>query len=99
MGRTQREPKSRVTSARGARRAPFKIGDKVCGTTYVRHERRGREAPERFEGVVVQIGSGWDGVDADRAYLWVKLADCTERQALIGDTELVEPAPQPQAAR
>lgn len=97
--RTQHEPKKKSASAIGAQRATFQVGDRVRGTTYVLHERRNREVPEPFDGTVVQIGSGWNRVDFERAYLWVKLADCTERQALVEDTELVESAPQRQVAR
>lgn len=71
---------------------PFQIGDRVRGTSYVSPERRGREEPEEFEGTVVQVGSGYAGVDADRALVWARLADGTERQALIRETELLPPA-------
>ncbi|MEU5835405.1 hypothetical protein ABZ820_17250 [Streptomyces diacarni] len=72
--------------------APFRIGDRVRGTSYVPPERLGREEPEEFEGTVVQLGSGYAGVDADRALVWARLADGTERQALICETELLTPA-------
>ncbi|WP_327286637.1 hypothetical protein [Streptomyces sp. NBC_01205] len=45
-----------------------------------------------YEGEVVQIGSGWDGVDADSAYLWVRLPDRTERRLVLKDCVLVPPA-------
>ncbi|WP_189262714.1 hypothetical protein [Streptomyces fuscichromogenes] len=45
--------------------------------------------PEPFEGVVVQVGSGYAGIDAGTAFLRVRLADHTERQALLTDTELM----------
>ncbi|GAA3902516.1 hypothetical protein GCM10023084_63730 [Streptomyces lacrimifluminis] len=67
--------------------APFLVGDRVRGTTYVPPDLRKREAPERFEGVVVQVGSGYPKVDAEGDFLWVRLADCTERQSLVADTE------------
>ncbi|MFI6625885.1 hypothetical protein [Streptomyces sp. NPDC050528] len=70
--------------------APFLVGDRVKGTSYVPPGPHRREAPETFEGVVVQVGSGYAGVDAEHAFLWVKLKDHTERQALVADTELVE---------
>ncbi|MFI6409282.1 hypothetical protein [Streptomyces sp. NPDC050548] len=70
--------------------APFLVGDRVKGTSYVPPGPHRREAPELFEGVVVQVGSGYAGVDAEHAFLWVKLKDHTERQALVTDTELVE---------
>ncbi len=66
---------------------PFLVGDRVRGTTYVPPGLRKREAPEPFEGVVVQVGSGYPKVDAEADFLWVRLADCTERQALATDTE------------
>ncbi|WP_371579001.1 hypothetical protein [Streptomyces sp. NBC_01314] len=67
----------------------FRVGDRVRGTTYVPPDLRRQERPEPFEGVVVQIGSGYDKVDAGRAYLWTRLADHTERQSLVEETELV----------
>ncbi|MGY1499084.1 hypothetical protein ACW4TU_21255 [Streptomyces sp. QTS52] len=67
--------------------APFLVGDRVRGTTYVPPDLRKREAPEPFEGVVVQVGSGYPKVDAEGDFLWVRLADCTERQSLVADTE------------
>ncbi len=67
--------------------APFKVGDHVTGTTYVPPEHRRWERPEPFEGHVVQVGSGYAGVDADRAFVWVRLPDGTERQALMNETE------------
>jgi hypothetical protein len=73
--------------------APFKVGDSVTGTSYVPPERRRFERPEPFAGVVVQVGSGYLGVDAEAAFVWVRLADHTERQALVTDTELDEEAP------
>ncbi|MFK0173972.1 hypothetical protein ACIQU5_34865 [Streptomyces sp. NPDC090306] len=72
--------------------APFRIGDRVRGVSYVAPERRRREQPEEFEGVVVQIGSGYAGVDANHAFVWVRLKNGTERQSLVCDTELLAPA-------
>lgn len=69
---------------------PFRVGDRVRGLSYVPPERRNREEAELFEGVVVQVGSGYAGVDAQFAFIWARLADCTERQSLVQDTELVE---------
>ena len=82
--------------------APFLLGDRVKGTSYVPPGPHRREEPERFEGVVVQVGSGYAGVDAEHAFLWVRLADHTERQALVTDTELAqeqENAPHPSQSR
>ncbi|MDH2387679.1 MULTISPECIES: hypothetical protein [Streptomyces] len=76
----------------GQETAPFRIGDRVRGTSYVPPERRGREEPEEFEGTVVQLGSGYAGVDADRALVWARLENGTERQSLISETELLTPA-------
>lgn len=80
---------ARGDAANGQVRAPFEIGDRVCGTSYVPPERLGRERPEEFEGTVVQLGSGYAGVDADRAFLRARLDDGTERQALIRETVLL----------
>ncbi|MFF4699952.1 hypothetical protein [Streptomyces chattanoogensis] len=71
--------------------APFKIGDHVRSMTYVPPEQLRQQQPELFEGDVVQIGSGYAGIDADRAFVWVRAADGTERKALISDTELWAP--------
>ncbi|MEW2636186.1 hypothetical protein AB0903_32230 [Streptomyces sp. NPDC048389] len=76
----------------GQETAPFRIGDRVRGTSYVPPERRGREEPEEFEGTVVQLGSGYAGVDADRALVWARLENGTEHQSLISETELLTPA-------
>ncbi|KPI29845.1 hypothetical protein OK074_6761 [Actinobacteria bacterium OK074] len=67
----------------------FRIGDRVRGTTYVPPDLRRHERPEPFEGVVVQVGSGYEKVDAAHKFLWARLADHTERQALVSETELV----------
>lgn len=69
---------------------PFQIGDRVCGTSYVPPDRRRRETPESFEGVVVQVGSGYAGVDRENAFVWTRLADCTERRSLVAETHLLE---------
>ncbi|MEV6397335.1 hypothetical protein AB0M39_21610 [Streptomyces sp. NPDC051907] len=76
----------------GQETAPFRIGDRVRGASYVPPERRGREEPEEFEGTVVQLGSGYAGVDADRALMWARLENGTERQSLVRETELLTPA-------
>ncbi|MCF3174574.1 hypothetical protein IPZ61_14725 [Streptomyces sioyaensis] len=68
--------------------APFKVGDRVHGVTYVPPDRLRWERPEPFEGDVVQVGSGYAGVDAEEAFVWVRLADHTERRARMADTEL-----------
>lgn len=79
-------------SGKGAPGAPFRVGDRVHGQSYVPPEQRRRERPEPFDGVVVQVGSGYAGVDAKNAFLWSRLADGTERQSLVSETELVESA-------
>ncbi|MFD9420451.1 hypothetical protein ACFWC9_37995 [Streptomyces goshikiensis] len=73
------------------RRAPYAVGDLVTGTSYVRPEDRAREQPEEITGRVVQVGSGWAGIDAAQAYVWVRLASGHERQALIRDIRKVTP--------
>ncbi|MEU4850588.1 hypothetical protein [Streptomyces gilvosporeus] len=76
--------------------APYRVGDRVDGVTWVPLERRRQERPERFEGAtVVQVGSGYDGVDAAEAYVWVRLTDCTERQALAAEVTLSAPVEVP----
>ncbi|MGW6412733.1 hypothetical protein ACWF95_37085 [Streptomyces vinaceus] len=70
-------------------RAPYRVGDTVTGTTYVTPEDRGRERPVEFTGTVVQVGSGWSGVDAETAYLWARLESGREVKALIGDVTKV----------
>ncbi|MFE6848920.1 hypothetical protein [Streptomyces sp. NPDC057686] len=69
-----------------ARRCPYTVGDTVTGITYVDPDDR-REAPQEFTGTVVQIGSGWAGIDADRAFLWARLDTGREVQALIKDCQ------------
>ncbi|MEU3772645.1 hypothetical protein AB0F11_05410 [Streptomyces sp. NPDC032472] len=32
-----------------------------------------------------QVGSGWAGVDADQAYVWIRLGSGREAQALMRD--------------
>ncbi|WP_431042100.1 hypothetical protein ACQUSR_09405 [Streptomyces sp. P1-3] len=73
-------------------KAPFRIGDRVRGISYVHPDRFAREQPEPFEGVVVQVGSGWAGVDAEHAYVWSRLDDHTERKSLVIETELLQRA-------
>ncbi|MFF3864008.1 hypothetical protein [Streptomyces sp. NPDC002209] len=71
-----------------ARRCPYTVGDAVTGITYVDPTAdRTREAPQEFTGTVVQIGSGWAGIDADRAFLWARLDNGREVQALIRDCQ------------
>ncbi|MDH6545539.1 hypothetical protein [Streptomyces sp. SPB4] len=69
------------------RTSPYKVGDQVTGTSYVEPDDRLREAPIQFTGAVVQVGSGWAGVDASQAYLWVRLPSGREIKALIQDVE------------
>ncbi|MFD7262415.1 hypothetical protein [Streptomyces sp. NPDC059874] len=71
------------------RRAPYTVGDLVTGTSYVQPEDRAREKPAEITGHIVQVGSGWDGIDADHAYVWVRLPSGRERQALIRDIRKV----------
>ncbi|MCC0100700.1 hypothetical protein K7B10_39300 [Streptomyces flavotricini] len=78
-----------TTMAAPRRTAPYRVGDLVTGTSYVAPQNRGRESPELITGRVVQVGSGWDGIDADQAYVWVRLASGRERQALIRDIQKV----------
>ncbi|WP_030200760.1 hypothetical protein [Streptomyces sp. NRRL S-87] len=70
-----------------ARRCPYDLGDEIVGITYVPPKDRRRETPQPFTGRVVQVGSGWDGVEADQAYLWARLDNGLEVKALIGDCE------------
>ncbi|MBB1261388.1 hypothetical protein [Streptomyces alkaliterrae] len=84
---------------RTSKAAPFRVGDRVRGMSYVHPDRRRWEKPEPFEGVVVQVGSGYAGVDAEHSFVWTRLADHTERQSLICETELVQPAGAEEASR
>ncbi|MFI8105383.1 hypothetical protein [Streptomyces sp. NPDC086023] len=69
-----------------SRHCPYEIGDTITGTTYVTPDDRRRGIrPGPFTGRVVQVGSGWDGVDSDAAYLWARLPSAREVQALIQD--------------
>lgn len=77
-----------MTRARLAR-ARYKAGDTVTGTTYVEPDDRRREVPVEFTGTVVQVGSGWNSVDADLAFLWARLPSGREVKALIQDVERV----------
>lgn len=81
--------KPRPTPRRPHTDAPFLVGDRVRGTTYVPPDLRHQERPEPFEGVVVQVGSGYPKMDAEHRFIWSRLADHTERQSLPEDTELV----------
>ncbi|WKX72402.1 hypothetical protein [Streptomyces sp. XD-27] len=81
-----------MDSQKGAQSPPFQLGDRVRGMSYVAPDRLRWERPEPFEGVVVQIGSGWAGVDADHAYVWSRLDDHTEHKSLVTETELVQRA-------
>ncbi|MEU2429627.1 hypothetical protein ABZ611_08885 [Streptomyces sp. NPDC007861] len=67
--------------------APYRVGDRITGLSYVPPEGRPSSRPAPVTGTVVQVGSGWAGIDADRAYVWVRLADGTECQALISEIE------------
>ncbi|WP_105975221.1 hypothetical protein [Streptomyces geranii] len=64
---------------------PFAVGDQVQGISYVPPALGRRAAPESVEGVVVQVGSGYPEGDGEDDILWVRLADCTERQCRAGD--------------
>lgn len=48
--------------------------------------------PATYEGEVVQVGSGWNGVDAADAYLWVRLPERTEHKLAIEHCALLTPA-------
>lgn len=86
---TTPQPRRRARTRAGTD-VPFIVGDRVKGTAFVPPALRRREAPEPFEGVIVQVGSGYPKVDAAEGdFLWVRLADCTERQSLVDETELV----------
>ncbi|MFF3726859.1 hypothetical protein ACFYYM_31335 [Streptomyces erythrochromogenes] len=76
-----------MTVATRERRCPYAVGDVVTGTTYVEPSERGHTTPQEFTGEVVQIGSGWAGVDAPTAYLWARLPSGLEVKALIQDCE------------
>lgn len=80
-----------ITTTLTRRQAPYKIGDQVTGTSCVPPEGRRQDQPETITGRVVQVGSGWDGVDAARAFVWVRLPSGRERQALIRDVAKVNP--------
>ncbi|MEU2453876.1 hypothetical protein ABZ605_27835 [Streptomyces sp. NPDC012765] len=74
-----------MTTTARRRSASYKVGDIVTGTTYVEPEDRRREAPVEFTGTVVQLGAGWQRVDASLAYLWARLPSGREVKALIQD--------------
>ncbi|MEU2395959.1 hypothetical protein [Streptomyces sp. NPDC007369] len=67
------------------RRPPYAVGEFVTAVTHVPPGRRGRELPMQVTGRIVQVGSGWAGVDADRAYVWIRLATGREVLALVKD--------------
>ncbi|MBT2481991.1 hypothetical protein [Streptomyces sp. ISL-94] len=88
-GRTGRRP--------GAVSAPYQVGDVVRGPEAL--PPGDYRTPATYEGKVVQVGSGsgsgWSGVDADSAYLWVRLPDSTERKLAIRACVLLTPANRP----
>ncbi|WP_189829249.1 hypothetical protein [Streptomyces subrutilus] len=51
--------------------APYQVGDVVRGPEAL--PPGDYRTPATYEGEVVQVGSGWNGVDADHAYLWIRL--------------------------
>ncbi|MFI9741593.1 hypothetical protein [Streptomyces sp. NPDC052494] len=69
---------------------PYEVGEHVQGMTYVPPERVGREHPREFVGVIVQVGSGWAGVDAAKSYVWCREQNGKEVQALTKEIERVE---------
>ncbi|MDA5279890.1 hypothetical protein ACWGHM_31970 [Streptomyces sp. NPDC054904] len=72
--------------------APYRVGEWVRGWTLP--DSGGHEQPEECEGEVVQVGSGWDGVDAHIAYLWVRMASGREqRLAVRGSARTDRPEP------
>lgn len=79
-----------AVARRRTARTPYRIGDTVTGTTYVEPDDRRREVPAAFTGTVVQVGSGWSGVDADLAFLWARLPSGREVKALLRDVEHVK---------
>ncbi|MEU3721504.1 hypothetical protein [Streptomyces sp. NPDC031705] len=81
-GRTGRRP--------GPVSAPYQVGDVVRGPEAL--PPGDDRTPATYEGEVVQVGSGWNGVDADQAYLWIRLADRTERRLAIRGSTLIPPA-------
>lgn len=65
---------------------PFCVGERVDGTSWVCPDQLDTDCPETFECAEgLQAGSGYANVDADAAYVWVRLADRTERQARVQD--------------
>ncbi|MCX4546632.1 hypothetical protein [Streptomyces sp. NBC_01565] len=84
---------TRQTGAKSAGlHAPYRVGERVKGWTLP--DPDSCEQPEECEGEVVQVGSGWDGVDAHMAYLWVRVASGREqRLAITGSTRTDRPAP------
>ncbi|MEU5805843.1 hypothetical protein [Streptomyces sp. NPDC047718] len=66
-------------------RSPYAVGDLVAAVTHVPPGQRGRELPMQVSGRIVQVGSGWAGVDADQAYVWIRLASGREALALMKD--------------
>lgn len=83
--RTQRRP--------DAVSVPYALGDQVRGPEAL--PPGDYRTPATYEGEVVQVGSGWNGVDAANAYLWVRLPDRTERKLAIEGCVLVTPAERP----
>ncbi|WP_030960593.1 hypothetical protein [Streptomyces sp. NRRL S-378] len=73
--------------------APYALGDQVRGPEAL--PAGDYRTPATYEGEVVQVGSGWSGVDAANAYLWVRLPDRTERKLAIDRCVLVTPAEPP----
>ncbi|MER6445451.1 hypothetical protein [Streptomyces venezuelae] len=73
----------RAVTAVARRTGRCKTGDVVTGTTYVEPGNRRREVAAAFTGTVVQVGSGWKGVDADLAFVWARLPSGREVKALI----------------
>ena len=57
----------------------MKVGDRVKGMSWVAPEDRDRVRSELVEGDVVQIGDASPLLDQDIAYVWVRIADHTER--------------------
>ncbi|MET9694709.1 hypothetical protein ABZY81_41000 [Streptomyces sp. NPDC006514] len=84
-GRTGRRP--------GPVSAPYQVGDLVRGPEAL--PPGDYRTPAIYEGEVVQVGSGWDGVDAANAYLWVRLPDRTERKLAIRACVLLTRGNQP----
>ena len=86
MNKAHTKRETTPNSGRPTTQTPYRVGERVDGTSWVCSGQLSTERPERFEDAeIVQVGCGYAGVDADEAYVWVRLADHTERQARVRD--------------